>query len=77
MLSMGESIENLVGARQIIGAWINHYNNERLHAGLGYLTPAEFYAGDPTARRAERQAKLEKALEVRQRMNGERLARAA
>jgi len=29
-------------ARQIIENWRDYYNNERLHTGLGYQTPAEF-----------------------------------
>ena len=45
---------NLTRARAIIGAWVRHYKDERLHAGLGYLTPATYYRGDPAARRAER-----------------------
>lgn len=68
-----QSIANLAQARTIIGAWVQQYNEERLHAGLGYLTPAEYYRGDPTARRAERQAKLEKAQQERQRINDDRL----
>jgi hypothetical protein len=51
---------------------VRQYNEERLHAGLGYLTPAEYYRGDPTARRAERTAKLEKAQQERQRINEQR-----
>lgn len=71
------SIGNLTQARTIIGQWVQHYNEERLHAGLGYLTPAEFYRGNPSARIAERQAKLDRAKAVRQRINDERLERAA
>lgn len=70
-------LANLGQARRIIGAWVRHYNEERLHAGLGYLTPAEFHCGNPAARIAERQAKLKRAKENRQRINDERLKRAA
>lgn len=52
---------------------VRHYNEERLHAGLGDPTPAEYYRGDPAARRAERAAKLEQAQQKRQRINEERL----
>ena len=38
---------------------MEHYNHERLHAALGYLPPAEYYAGDPAARQKERNRKLE------------------
>ncbi len=66
-----ETIENLSQARAIIARWVAHYNDERLHAGLGYLTPAEYYRGNPTARVAERRAKLETARHERRRINDE------
>ena len=72
-----EALRNLSQARAVIARWITHYNEERLHAGLGYLTPAEFYRGNPAARVAERQQKLETARHVRQQRNTERLRRAA
>jgi transposase InsO family protein len=68
-----QTLGNLVRARGIIGQWIRHYNDERLHAGLGYLTPAEYYRGNPGARIVERQSKLAKAQRERQRINAERL----
>ena len=54
-----QAIQNLAQARTIIGAWVRHYNEERLHASLSYLPPAEFYRGNPAARLDERKAKLE------------------
>lgn len=72
-----EALRNLAQARTIIAAWVRHYNEERLHAGLNYLTPAEFYRGHPAARLAERRAKLEKAQRERQRINTERLKQQA
>jgi transposase InsO family protein len=72
-----QTIANLATARTIIGAWVKHYNEERLHAGLGYLTPATYYRGDPTARQAERQQKLARGQRERQRINDERLKAAA
>jgi hypothetical protein len=48
-----------------------------LHAGLGYLTPAEYYRGDPTARRAEREAKLSAGRERRRTINQARFNEAA
>lgn len=71
------TLANLGQARAIITQWVEHYNTERLHAGLGYLTPAEFYCGNPTARIEERRAKLATARRERQRINDERLTRAA
>lgn len=72
-----ETMANLSQARAIIATWVAHYNEQRLHAGLGYLTPAEFYRGNPAARIEERRMKLEKARQERQRLNDERLTRAA
>jgi transposase InsO family protein len=62
-------LENLAKAREIIARWVKHYNEERLHAGLNYLTPAEYYRGEPESRLAEREAKLERAREERRRRN--------
>lgn len=64
-------------ARGLVGEWVRHYNEARLHAGLGYLPPAEYYRGDPAARRRERQAKLERGRAERRRLNRERLDAAA
>jgi putative transposase len=72
-----DTLQNLSQAREIIARWITHYNDERLHAGLGYLPPAEFYRGNPAARIEERQAKLDTARQERRRINDERIQRAA
>jgi putative transposase len=53
----------------LIGRWVEHYNESRLHAGLGYLPPAEYYRGDPQARFEERRAKLEQGRRERERRN--------
>jgi transposase InsO family protein len=70
-------LRNLSQARELIGEWIQEYNEKRLHAGLGYLTPAEYYRGDPAVRIAERQTKLAAARERRRAINQARLERAA
>ena len=72
-----ETLRNLSHARVRIAQWIAHYTEERLHAGLGYLTPADYYRGNPAARQAERRRKLETARQARQQRNTERLRRAA
>lgn len=64
-------------ARTLIGAWVEHYNAERLQAGLGYLPAAEFYPRNPAARRAKRQVKLETGRRNRQAANEARLKQAA
>ena len=72
-----EELGDLGRAREIIGRWVKHYNENRLHASLHYLPPAEYYAGAPDARIKERKEKLEKGRERRRRANQERLQAAA
>lgn len=76
--ALGEAdLRNLSQARELIGEWVREYNEVRLHAGLGYLTPAEYYRGDPARRRAERAAKLTAARARRRAINHARLEDAA
>jgi transposase InsO family protein len=71
--ALGEAaLRTFARAQALIGAWVAEYNDVRLHAGLGYLTPAEYYRGDPVARRQERQAKLVRGRAERRRRNRER-----
>lgn len=70
-------LENLSKARAIIGRWVEHYNERRLHAALHYLPPVEYYAGDPAARLAERRRKLTAARTRRRELNRARLQAAA
>jgi putative transposase len=72
-----EDLQNLSRARALIARWVEHYNENRLHAGLGYLPPAEYYTGDPERRFSERQAKLERGRQERKRRNQEEQLRAA
>jgi transposase InsO family protein len=70
-------LRNLSHAREIIAKWVRHYNERRLHAGIGYLEPMVYYSGDPEKRKACRAAKLRAAREERRRINAERLRLAA
>jgi putative transposase len=70
-------LRTLTQARALIADWVREYNEVRLHAGLGYLAPAEFYRGDPAARLTERQTKLAKGRERRRAINQARLSEAA
>lgn len=72
-----EDLKNLAQAREIIARWVKHYNEERLHAGLDYLQPVEYYHGDPKARRNERRVKLARAREERRKINHERVKESA
>ena len=71
------ALRTVARARVLVGQWVRAYNETRLHAGLGYLPPAEYYRGDPAARRRERHAKLERGRAERRRQNRERLTAAA
>lgn len=76
--ALGEKdLPNLGKAREIIGRWVEFYNGGRLHAGLNYLSPAEYWAGDPQARLEERREKLERARKRRETINRQRLQKAA
>lgn len=72
-----QELRTLGQARQLIGEWVEYYNEQRLHAALGYLPPAEYYRGNPVARQQERQVKLARAQEARRRANQQRLQEAA
>ncbi len=72
--TFGEAFENhdpedLQEAKRIIAGIIEHYNNERLHASLGYLRPIDAYRGKPEALLAERRRKLRTARESRKQEN--------
>jgi putative transposase len=54
-----KTLVNQLQARDIIGEWVEHYNRERLHAGLAYLTPEDLLEGRKEARIDERKKKLE------------------
>ena len=70
-------LANLTRAREIIAAWVRHYNEDRLHAGIGYLPPAEYYRGNPAARQLARSEKLARARDARRKENQARLTAAA
>jgi transposase InsO family protein len=52
---------NLYQAREMIEVWVDHYNNRRLHAGLQYLRPVDYYRGEPEVLLRERQRKMAEA----------------
>lgn len=72
-----QDLHDLGRAREIIGRWVKHYNENRLHASLHYLPPAEFYAGAPDERIEERNEKLAKGRQRRREKNEKRLQAAA
>ena len=61
-------------AIEMIGAWVDYYNEQRLHGSLHYLPPAEYFRGDPEARIGERKRKLATAQKTRRERNRALLA---
>lgn len=57
--------ETVEEARRKVAAYVEHYNQVRLHAALGYLTPADKLNGLAEVIFAERDRKLEEARERR------------
>ena len=58
-------------AKQEISKIIDYYNNKRRHLSLNYLTPAQYYRGEPDILLAVREAKIEKARILRKERNME------
>jgi putative transposase len=53
-----QDLKHQLQAQEIIGGWVRHYNQERLHASLAYLTPQDWLLGRQQTRLAERKQKL-------------------
>ena len=58
---------SLEEARMLVARFVEEYNHQRLHSGIGYVTPADKLAGREQAIFAERDRKLEAARERRAR----------
>jgi len=56
---------SLEDARRVVGEYVHHYNNVRLHSAIGYITPMDKLAGRENEIFAERDRKLQKAREER------------
>lgn len=56
---------SLADARDIVADFVDHYNTERLHSGIGYITPKDKLEGRAEAILAGREAKLAAAREAR------------
>jgi transposase-like protein len=54
-------------ARRIVGEYVQHYNNIRLHSAIGYVAPADKLAGREKEIFRERDRKLAEAREARAR----------
>jgi transposase InsO family protein len=56
---------SLEDARRVVAAFIDYYNNERLHSAIGYVAPRDKLQGSAPAIFAERRRKLHQARERR------------
>jgi transposase InsO family protein len=68
---------NYLQAEAIIGKLMHHYNEERLHATLGYMAPAIWHRGQPDQVRDERARRIAAARAHRKTMNQQRFTQAA
>jgi transposase InsO family protein len=57
----GEQPADYTAALALITDWVQRYNTLRLHSALQYLTPWDYYRGDPVARITERRHRLQTA----------------
>ena len=68
---------NLEDARRIVADYIQEYNTERLHSGIGYITPHDKLNGNAERIFKERDLKLEKARKQRRLNAAKKLNKAA
>jgi putative transposase len=68
---------NYLQAEAIIGKLMHHYNEERLHASVGYMTPATWHRGEPDEVRDERVRRIAAAGAHRKMTNEQRFTEAA
>jgi putative transposase len=62
-------LEDEAQAKAVVAEVVRRYNEERLHAALHYLTPKDYYRGDPEKLLAERHAAIAQAREHRRQIN--------
>jgi putative transposase len=56
-----KDIESYAKAVEMMELWAVEYNYERPHSALSYLTPADYYSGNPVKKLEERKLKIEAA----------------
>jgi len=69
--------KNYLQAELIIARLMQHYNEERLHATLGYMTPATWHRGRPDQVRERRAEQIAAARAHRKILNQQRFTQAA
>lgn len=68
---------NYLQAQAIIAKLMTHYNDERLHAALDYMTPDTWHHGQPLTVKTERARRIAAARMHRETLNQQRLDQAA
>jgi putative transposase len=68
---------NYLRAEAVTATLMQHYNEERLHATLGYMTPATWHRGKPEEVREERARRIAAARAHRKMTNQQRFTKAA
>lgn len=63
---------SLEDARRVVGRFVDHYNAERLHSAIGYITPKDKLEGKEKDIFAERDRKLCEARELRKQRRREK-----
>ncbi|MEN8131468.1 MAG: IS3 family transposase [Pseudomonadota bacterium] len=63
---------SLVDAQRLVSAYVNEYNNERLHSAIGYITPRDKLEGRAESIFAQRRQKLESAVKARSKVYEQR-----
>lgn len=69
--------DNYLQAEAAIAGLMRHYNEERLHAALGYMTPSTWHRGKPNEVRDERARRIAAARAHRKAINQQRSNEAA
>ena len=61
--------EDEAHAKGVVAEVVRKYNEDRLHSALNYLTPTDYYRGDPEKLLAERREAVKNARERRRQVN--------
>jgi len=61
--------EDEAHAKEVVAEVVRKYNEDRLHSALNYLTPIDYYRGDPERLLEERREAVKNAREYRRQVN--------
>jgi putative transposase len=62
-------IDDEAHAKEVVAEVVMKYNEDRLHSALNYLTPGDYYRGEPEKLLAERREAVKNARERRRQVN--------